>query len=618
MQTPAFAAPRCRKLLDGKHLEPFLTDADPEIVRAAAEAIARDVDAGALLHHPEVRGRGHSQSRAIRRASSRLIGDVEYDHELIRLAVESRSPKVRAGRRRQADEGIVARRTRARCRATKTRTSIDSRAAASKKSNTRARNSTRRCAAREELVAHRRDATEVGIGSVVQRAPRRREARLARQSASATRAAAQLLASHGVAVAPLDRTGATFRRRRRARVSMRKLKRTRRRHRRPPRRCHDRAPPAVGNDAAFATRSRRSKRCSTAIRRGDRDGVCGDRVDTRRQSHVAGSLARREADHRPPPEQLVARFHAITHNLSMLYEAAERRRRARRRADAGRSRGAGRVRGRVARRIRSAVGANSAACARPASGWRARSSASTWPSELPRPQRLRDAGSAARPPRRIRRGVSRDCTSSCCSACTTCIGKLEAQIDAGNLASAAGLEGEGKRLLHSLPAGTAKRVQSDFVALSVRVQELKDWRTFATHPKREQFLGEMEKLAAEPLQPTLQAERIRELRQAWKDLGPVTNHNDRRLFDRFNHAAEIAFKPCREHFDAQAAARKFNLEQRRKICAELEGYLDGIEMGSRRLARGRTHSVRGARRVAQVPSGGSFAGPQARSAVRRA
>ena len=77
--------------------------------------------------------------------------------------------------------------------------------------------------------------------------------------------------------------------------------------------------------------------------------------------------------------------------------------------------------------------------------------------------------------------------------------------------------------MHSLPAGTAKRVQSDFVALSVRVQELKDWRTFATHPKREQFVNEMEALAAQPLQPAVQAERIRELRQAWQNLGPVTN-----------------------------------------------------------------------------------------------
>src|SRR5262249_41153908 len=100
--------------------------------------------------------------------------------------------------------------------------------------------------------------------------------------------------------------------------------------------------------------------------------------------------------------------------------------------------------------------------------------------------------------------------------------------------------------------------------------------TFATHPKREQFVADMEKLAAEPLEPALQAERIRELRQAWKDLGPVTSHNDRRLFDRFNHAAEVAFKPCREFFDAQAATRRFNLDQRKKICAQLEGYLDGM------------------------------------------
>jgi hypothetical protein len=31
-----------------------------------------------------------------------------------------------------------------------------------------------------------------------------------------------------------------------------------------------------------------------------------------------------EADHRPPPEQLAARFHAITHSFSLLYEAADR------------------------------------------------------------------------------------------------------------------------------------------------------------------------------------------------------------------------------------------------------------------------------------------------------
>ena len=82
------------KLLDGKHLAPFLTDADPEIVRAAAEAIARDIDSAELLNHPEVRAAAIRIARDPENVS-RLIGDVAYDHELIRLAVDSRSPKVR-------------------------------------------------------------------------------------------------------------------------------------------------------------------------------------------------------------------------------------------------------------------------------------------------------------------------------------------------------------------------------------------------------------------------------------------------------------------------------------------------------------------------------------------
>jgi hypothetical protein len=48
------------------------------------------------------------------------------------------------------------------------------------------------------------------------------------------------------------------------------------------------------------------------------------------------------------------------------------------------------------------------------------------------------------------------------------------------------------------------------------VQELKDWRTFATSEAR---IPRRNGKQRQPLDPTLQAERIRELRQAWKDLG---------------------------------------------------------------------------------------------------
>ena len=82
------------KLLQHQRLEPFLKDPDPDIVRAAAEAIARDADAAELLHHPEVRAAAIRNAHDLD-AVAGLIGDVGFDHELIRLAIESRSPKVR-------------------------------------------------------------------------------------------------------------------------------------------------------------------------------------------------------------------------------------------------------------------------------------------------------------------------------------------------------------------------------------------------------------------------------------------------------------------------------------------------------------------------------------------
>jgi hypothetical protein len=48
--------------------------------------------------------------------------------------------------------------------------------------------------------------------------------------------------------------------------------------------------------------------------------------------------------------------------------------------------------------------------------------------------------------------------------------QAQAPDQPGDLAKRRRARGGGKRLLHSLPAGTAKRVQSDFVALSVQVQ----------------------------------------------------------------------------------------------------------------------------------------------------
>jgi exonuclease SbcC len=151
--------------------------------------------------------------------------------------------------------------------------------------------------------------------------------------------------------------------------------------------------------------------------------------------------------------------------------------------------------------------------------------------------------------------------------------RLQESVDAGSLRSATGSQGEAKRILRSLPHGSARGLQRRFTALTGRVQELKDWETFATAPKREALCEEMEALVESTLTPEVRAGRIKELREAWRALGPPVSAKDRRLLGRFNEAAEKAFAPCRAYFEEQSELRRWNLDNRMKICAELEHFL---------------------------------------------
>jgi len=575
------------KLHEGRRLERFLNDPNPEIVRAAAEAIARDVDSGELLQNPDVRCAAIRLARDVDQVS-RLIGDVAYDHELIRLAVEARSPKVRVAvaDKLMKESSLVELEHVSRDKDKNVNRLARSRLEEIRHARAEHDKAQRRAAELLQTVETLKPDTDplftARLGVVKHdwtvNAERHRAAAILLVNhgapadsidALATRYAAQIerLDALAAAAAPIVVVPSTAS----ASNSAARPTDAAAHPSEPAARALDATP---HDDSAFTDALDNLDRLLDAVRRGERDGFAEiDAIHRESRAHQDQWLA--AADHRPPPEHLAARFHTVTHGLSLLHEAATRLSAhvgELAQAEAGvpataphadtpeefealwneqrRARQAGDRLGRTLDRI-------------------------GWPADLARPARLAAAEDA--------RKRLADYDAAChalheqlVARLHELIARLETQIEAGNLASAAGLEGEGKRLLHSLPSGTAKRIQGDFVALSVRVQELKDWRTYATHPKREEFTAEMEKLANEPLEPAVQAERIRELRQAWNNLGPVTNHNDRRLFDRFNHAAEAAFKPCREFFDAQAATRKFNLEQRRKICTDLEGYLDGM------------------------------------------
>lgn len=155
--------------------------------------------------------------------------------------------------------------------------------------------------------------------------------------------------------------------------------------------------------------------------------------------------------------------------------------------------------------------------------------------------------------------------------------EADAQVAEGHLKGALAALGKARRLEKSLPDALSASQRGALARASAKVDELRDWQTFATTPKREQLLQAMNALADAPLHPKDQAASIKGLRNDWNALGNPASGAERALHSRFNQAAERAFDPCRTYFAEQNEIRRHNLAQRQRICKQLETYLAGVD-----------------------------------------
>jgi exonuclease SbcC len=150
---------------------------------------------------------------------------------------------------------------------------------------------------------------------------------------------------------------------------------------------------------------------------------------------------------------------------------------------------------------------------------------------------------------------------------------LEENVTAGHVAPSRQLLADVRHrvdaLGHDAPRGLRRRLNR----LGGAFAELRDWQDYATAPKREALCDAVQALVEHPRAPPDQADRLKALRVAWRELGPVARAADARLAERFNVLAEQAFEPCRAYFAEQAELRRSNLAERERICAQLADYL---------------------------------------------
>ncbi|MFC0268893.1 DUF349 domain-containing protein [Kushneria aurantia] len=150
--------------------------------------------------------------------------------------------------------------------------------------------------------------------------------------------------------------------------------------------------------------------------------------------------------------------------------------------------------------------------------------------------------------------------------------QLEQHLERGELQ-------EGGRLLDSLMqrrprlADEAQQALGQRLAhLNQRARELRDWRSFAAAPKREQLIEQMESLGDAELDDSGRDHQHRRLVREWKALGDAAASRERSA--RFRTASDKVRERLTEFYRLRDRLREENLEARHALCEQLETLVD--------------------------------------------
>lgn len=149
--------------------------------------------------------------------------------------------------------------------------------------------------------------------------------------------------------------------------------------------------------------------------------------------------------------------------------------------------------------------------------------------------------------------------------------KAHGALAAGSSRTAAGLRRAIEEKLTAatpLPAHLANQLRQ----LDTKLQDLKDWKSFSVAPKRAALIEQMEALVGAAQHPTALAGQIKDLQQQWRTLSKGADEGVEADWQRFHEAAQKAFQPCREHFEAQAQVKQENLRQRGLLFERLAAF----------------------------------------------
>lgn len=132
---------------------------------------------------------------------------------------------------------------------------------------------------------------------------------------------------------------------------------------------------------------------------------------------------------------------------------------------------------------------------------------------------------------------------------------------------------EKQQQLSNLP----KALQAKLDDFEQQLLKLGDWHEFAVTPKKEALITQMQGLIASTMAPEDLATKIHDLQDSWKEVSKGGQQQDDDLWQQFQQASDQAYIPCKQFFEAQAAARESNLTKRREMVAQLQEYINAYD-----------------------------------------
>jgi hypothetical protein len=157
------------------------------------------------------------------------------------------------------------------------------------------------------------------------------------------------------------------------------------------------------------------------------------------------------------------------------------------------------------------------------------------------------------------------------------LGGANVALREGNTARAAGLRHAIETKLPTLPAVPA-HMASQVHQLDAKLTELKQWKDYAVAPKRAELIEQMQSLIGSAENPRALADRIKQLQEDWKIVSKGIVSDSEADWQRFHEAAQTAYKPCLEYFEAQAQLRQANAEKRKSVLERVLAF-EGAQSG---------------------------------------